>query len=257
MWCRSSQHGESTNRAVAWCPQRELNPRRHREREANIIFEPTADPHGCIRMLEALQEPSIGTRPCGTRPATLPRLIAPIPSPIPSHGYRVDYVGQVWLARLTKARIVAWHQKLAETPVRLRTRAGEAQKHREADRGPEMCSPTPLAREAGFDDPQGCPQPRCSSASMGTADTNRSNSTRSAGACTTPQIDPPVNFHGLRHTRQPACDARRDARGDRGWAMPIPGWSRSIMDISRHRTSPISCERRSARLGSSSCPMWR
>jgi len=55
---------------------------------------------------------------------------------------------------------VAWHQKLAETPERLRTRASAAQKHREADRGPEMVSPTPLDREPDFDDPQGCPQPR-------------------------------------------------------------------------------------------------
>ena len=29
------------------------------------------------------------------------------------------------------------HQKIAETPARLRTRAGEAQKHREADTSPE------------------------------------------------------------------------------------------------------------------------
>ena len=72
----------------------------------------------------------------------------------------IPELGQVWLAGLTKARIVAWHQKLAETPERLRTRAGAAQKHREADRGPEMVSPTPLGREPDFDDPQGCPQPR-------------------------------------------------------------------------------------------------
>ena len=50
----------------------------------------------------------------------------------------------------------------------------------------------------------------------GTADANRSNSARSAGACTTARIDPPVNFHGLRHTRKLASHARRAARGGRG-----------------------------------------
>jgi integrase len=41
------------------------------------------------------------------------------------------------LDKLTKGRIVGWHQKIAETPPRLRTRPGEAQKHREADASPE------------------------------------------------------------------------------------------------------------------------
>ena len=50
----------------------------------------------------------------------------------------IPELGQVWLARLTKARIVAWHQKLDEMPARLRTRAGAAPKHREADSGPAM-----------------------------------------------------------------------------------------------------------------------
>jgi integrase len=50
----------------------------------------------------------------------------------------IPELGAVELARLTKARIVAWHQKLAETPARLRTKLGAAQKHREADRGAEV-----------------------------------------------------------------------------------------------------------------------
>ena len=49
----------------------------------------------------------------------------------------IPELGAIELARLTRGRIVAWHQKLAETPARLRTRAGTAQKHREADCGPE------------------------------------------------------------------------------------------------------------------------
>jgi integrase len=46
-------------------------------------------------------------------------------------------LGNVELAKLTKARIVAWHQKVAETPARLRTRSGAEQKHRETDDSPE------------------------------------------------------------------------------------------------------------------------
>ena len=42
-------------------------------------------------------------------------------------------LGSLPLRRLTKARIVAWHQKIAETPPRLRTKPGMVQKHREAD----------------------------------------------------------------------------------------------------------------------------
>ncbi len=42
-------------------------------------------------------------------------------------------LGPLPLHRLTKARIVGWHQKIAETPPRLRTKAGVAQKHQEAD----------------------------------------------------------------------------------------------------------------------------
>jgi integrase len=41
------------------------------------------------------------------------------------------------LDKLTKGRILGWHQKMAETPPRLRTRPGLAQKHREADTSPE------------------------------------------------------------------------------------------------------------------------
>src|SRR5215472_1210595 len=45
--------------------------------------------------------------------------------------------GAVPLTKLTKRRIQDWHQKIAETPARLRTRAGDAQRHREADTSPE------------------------------------------------------------------------------------------------------------------------
>jgi integrase len=46
-------------------------------------------------------------------------------------------LGTVSLDKLTKARIVGWHQKIAETSPRLRTKPGVAQKHREADASPE------------------------------------------------------------------------------------------------------------------------
>jgi integrase len=46
-------------------------------------------------------------------------------------------LGTVPLAKLTKRRIQGWHQNIAETPARLRTRAGEPQKHREVDTSPE------------------------------------------------------------------------------------------------------------------------
>ena len=46
-------------------------------------------------------------------------------------------LGTVPLDRLTKGRLVGWHQKIAETPPRLRTKRGEAQKHREIDASPE------------------------------------------------------------------------------------------------------------------------
>jgi integrase len=49
----------------------------------------------------------------------------------------VPELGAVPLEKLTKGRIVAWHQKMAETPPRLRTKAGMAQKHREPDASPE------------------------------------------------------------------------------------------------------------------------
>ena len=42
-------------------------------------------------------------------------------------------LGGVPLAKLTKGRIQTWHQKIADTPPRLRTKIGEAQRHREAD----------------------------------------------------------------------------------------------------------------------------
>jgi len=46
-------------------------------------------------------------------------------------------LGMVPLDKLKKGRIVAWHQKIAETPPRLRTKPGVAQKHREPDTGAE------------------------------------------------------------------------------------------------------------------------
>jgi integrase len=46
-------------------------------------------------------------------------------------------LGPVDIAKLTKARIIAWHQKIAEQPPRLRSKAGEAARHREADSSPE------------------------------------------------------------------------------------------------------------------------
>jgi integrase len=45
--------------------------------------------------------------------------------------------GGMPLAKLTRRRIQDRHQKIAETPARLRTRAGQTQKHREADTSPE------------------------------------------------------------------------------------------------------------------------
>jgi integrase len=46
-------------------------------------------------------------------------------------------IGAIVLDRLTKGKIVAWHQKIAETPPRLRPKAGAAPKHRAADSSPE------------------------------------------------------------------------------------------------------------------------
>jgi hypothetical protein len=46
-------------------------------------------------------------------------------------------LGSVELAKLSKARLVAWHQKIAETPARLRTKDGAEQKHRKAENTPE------------------------------------------------------------------------------------------------------------------------
>jgi hypothetical protein len=46
-------------------------------------------------------------------------------------------LGAVELAKLSKTRIVAWHQRIAETPARLRTTPGEPQRHREADNSSE------------------------------------------------------------------------------------------------------------------------
>ena len=42
-------------------------------------------------------------------------------------------LGTIELTKLNKKRIETWHQKLAETPARLRTKPGTAQKHRTAD----------------------------------------------------------------------------------------------------------------------------
>jgi integrase len=45
----------------------------------------------------------------------------------------IPELGTIELTRLSKSRIVAWHQKLAETPARVRTRAGQAPRYREQD----------------------------------------------------------------------------------------------------------------------------
>lgn len=59
---------------------------------------------------------------------------------------RLDWSAEAWikpelgtieLEKLSKTRIVAWHQKIADTPARLRTKAGAAQRHRAADNSPE------------------------------------------------------------------------------------------------------------------------
>jgi integrase len=46
-------------------------------------------------------------------------------------------LGVVVLDRLAKGKIVAWHRKIAETPPRLRSKAGVAPKHRDSDSSPE------------------------------------------------------------------------------------------------------------------------
>ena len=46
-------------------------------------------------------------------------------------------LGSVPLDKLTKVRIRSWHQRIAETPPRLRTKRGELQKHQEVDASPE------------------------------------------------------------------------------------------------------------------------
>jgi integrase len=59
---------------------------------------------------------------------------------------RLDWSADAWIksqlgnlpvAKLSKARIVAWHQKIAETPPRLRTKAGSEQRHRKSDNSPD------------------------------------------------------------------------------------------------------------------------
>ena len=46
-------------------------------------------------------------------------------------------LGSIELAKLSKGRVTSWHQQIAETPARLRTKAGAEQKHREAGDDPE------------------------------------------------------------------------------------------------------------------------
>jgi integrase len=46
-------------------------------------------------------------------------------------------LGPMPLDRLSRRRLADWHQKIAETAPRLRTRPGEAQKHKVADASPE------------------------------------------------------------------------------------------------------------------------
>src|SRR5262249_36890072 len=67
--------------------------------------------------------------------------------------------GGVELAKPRKPRTVAWHQKMAETPARLRTKPGAAQKHRKADDSPDAVRRRRYS-EPGADDPQGRAQSR-------------------------------------------------------------------------------------------------
>ena len=46
-------------------------------------------------------------------------------------------LGAVELAKLTRPRVLAWHQKVAETPARLRTKQGEEQKYRGLESSPD------------------------------------------------------------------------------------------------------------------------
>jgi hypothetical protein len=46
-------------------------------------------------------------------------------------------LGGIQVTKLTKARIQAWHQKLAESPPRLRTKPGGTPRYREPDNGAE------------------------------------------------------------------------------------------------------------------------
>jgi integrase len=46
-------------------------------------------------------------------------------------------LGAIELAKVTRPRIVAWHQKIAETPARLRTKPGAEQKYREIENSPD------------------------------------------------------------------------------------------------------------------------
>jgi integrase len=59
---------------------------------------------------------------------------------------RLDWSAEAWikpgmgnlpLAKLGKARIITWHQKIAETPARLRTKSGSEQRHRKPDSSPD------------------------------------------------------------------------------------------------------------------------
>ena len=53
------------------------------------------------------------------------------------HAWIKPELATIPLAKLSKRRIQEWHQKVADTPARLRTRLGESQKHRKADTSPE------------------------------------------------------------------------------------------------------------------------
>ncbi len=75
-------------------------------------------------------------------------------------------IGAIVLDRLTKGKIVAWHQKIAETPP---AAAHQGRCRPEASGGrlqPRSRAPTPLDSEPGFDDPQGRAQPCASRRAM-------------------------------------------------------------------------------------------
>ena len=84
--------------------------------------------------------------------------------------YIIPETGWDRITELTKARIVAWHQKIAETPPRLRTKPGAEQSTARLTRGAGGDPPTTLDGQPRTDNPQSSPQPRPSRGQMCTDD---------------------------------------------------------------------------------------